>query len=185
LHTPAQPSKRQRLPSVSPYKNRQVAVPESDSDGVDSDSLFDSTSTHKHGFKRQLQPWSLVKKWSGCLRRNQDNFDAVFGRSRFKNIYQAQFELHCKMANEADELFLPLILCLLLTIFLCCRTMCPSLGAKSRLAIHLFVHLLIDAAAVSYFEFLRLPSQSSWKHRSSILPSRDVIETSCPRKTDQ
>jgi hypothetical protein len=66
LHTPAQPSKRQRLPSVSPYKNRQVTVSESDSDGVYRDFLFkfDSSSSSKCGFKRQLQPWSLVKEWS-------------------------------------------------------------------------------------------------------------------------
>jgi hypothetical protein len=40
------------------------------------------------------------------------------------------------------------------------------LGAQSRHPIHLFVHLLIDAAALSNFEFLRPPSQSSWKHRA-------------------
>ena len=33
-HTPAQPSKRPRLPSVSPVKRRQVSVSESDFDGV-------------------------------------------------------------------------------------------------------------------------------------------------------
>jgi hypothetical protein len=56
LHTPAQPSKRRRLPSVSPYKNRQVAVPESDSDGVYRDFIFDSSSSRKRGFKRPRQP---------------------------------------------------------------------------------------------------------------------------------
>ena len=63
--TPAQPSKRRRLPSVSPVENRQVAVPNSDSDGVDRDSLFDSPgpSTRKRGFKRPRMPWSLVKEW--------------------------------------------------------------------------------------------------------------------------
>ena len=50
LHTPAQPSKRRRIPSVSPGKRRQVAVPDSDSDGVDRDSLFDSPSDCKRGF---------------------------------------------------------------------------------------------------------------------------------------
>jgi hypothetical protein len=64
LHTPAQPSKRRRLPSVSPFKNRQVAVSESDSDGVYRDFLFDSSSSRKRGFKLPLQPWSLVKEWS-------------------------------------------------------------------------------------------------------------------------
>jgi hypothetical protein len=64
LHTPAQPSKRRRLPSVSPYKIRQVAVSESDSDGVYRDFLFDSSSSRKRGFKRPRQPWSLIKEWS-------------------------------------------------------------------------------------------------------------------------
>ena len=36
FHTPAQPSKRRRLPSVSPVKRRQVTVYESDFDGVES-----------------------------------------------------------------------------------------------------------------------------------------------------
>jgi hypothetical protein len=58
LHTPAQPSKRRRLPSVrvSPYKNRQVAISESDSDGVYCDFRFDYSSSRKRGFKRQRQP---------------------------------------------------------------------------------------------------------------------------------
>jgi hypothetical protein len=64
LHTPTQLSKRLRLPSVSPYKNRQVAVSGSDSEGVYRDFLFDSTSTRKRCFKRPRQPWSLVKEWS-------------------------------------------------------------------------------------------------------------------------
>jgi hypothetical protein len=44
--------------------------------------------------------------WS-CLRRNHDNYDAVFGRGRVKNIYQAQCEFHCRMATEAGKLFIP------------------------------------------------------------------------------
>ena len=40
FHTPAQPSKRRRLPSVSPVKRRQVTVSESDFDGVESFILF-------------------------------------------------------------------------------------------------------------------------------------------------
>ena len=35
FHTPAQPSKRRRLPSVSPVKRRQVTFSESDFDGVE------------------------------------------------------------------------------------------------------------------------------------------------------
>jgi hypothetical protein len=52
LHSPAQPSKHQHLPSAIPYKNRQVAVSESDSDGVYRDILFDSSSSRMRGFKR-------------------------------------------------------------------------------------------------------------------------------------
>jgi hypothetical protein len=63
FHTPAQQSKRRRLPSVNPVENRQVYVPDSDSDGVDRDSLFDPPSTRKRGFKRPRMPWSLVKEW--------------------------------------------------------------------------------------------------------------------------
>ena len=63
LHTPAQPSKRRRLPSVSPVKKKKVFVPDSESDGMDRDSLFDETPTRKRGFKRPRLPWSLVKEW--------------------------------------------------------------------------------------------------------------------------
>jgi hypothetical protein len=62
FHTPAQQSKRRRLPLVSPDENRQVDVPNSDSDGVDRDFLFDSPSTRKRGFRRPLMPWPLVKE---------------------------------------------------------------------------------------------------------------------------
>jgi hypothetical protein len=67
LHTPAQPSKRRRLPSLSPVKSKKkVVVAESDSDGFDHDrdSLFDVTPTRKRGFKRPRLPWSLVKEWN-------------------------------------------------------------------------------------------------------------------------
>jgi hypothetical protein len=63
---PAQPSKRRHHPSPSPVKRRHVAgsdSSESDSEGVDRDSLFDFTPTHKRGFKRPRQAWSLVKEW--------------------------------------------------------------------------------------------------------------------------
>ena len=66
LHTPAQASKRRRLPSVSPTRGKglpPVTAQDSDSDGVERDSLFDSPSTRKRGFKRPRQPWSLVKEW--------------------------------------------------------------------------------------------------------------------------
>ena len=64
LHTPAQRSKRRRLPSLSPVKKKKVVVPESDSDGFERDSLFDETPTRKRGFKRPRLPWSLVKEWN-------------------------------------------------------------------------------------------------------------------------
>ena len=66
-------------------KTRRVADYETDSDGIDRDSLFESTPTRKRGFKRPRIPWSLVKEWplekydKGCLRRNQDNYGAIFG----------------------------------------------------------------------------------------------------------
>jgi hypothetical protein len=62
LHTPAQPSKRLRLASVSPVKMRQISGSESDSDCVERYSLFDSTPSCKRGFKRPRQPWLLVKQ---------------------------------------------------------------------------------------------------------------------------
>jgi len=64
FHTPAQQSKRRRLPSFSPVQKRQVDVQDFDSDGFDRDSLFDPPSTRKRGFKRPRMPWSLVKEWS-------------------------------------------------------------------------------------------------------------------------
>ncbi len=64
LHTPAQASKRRRLPSLSPVKSKKVVVHDSESDGMDRDSLFDETPTRKRGFKRPRLPWSLVKEWN-------------------------------------------------------------------------------------------------------------------------
>ncbi len=64
-HTPAQPSKRRRLPTFNPTTTKgtpPVPAQESDSDGVECDSLFDSPSTRKRVFKRPRQPWSLIKK---------------------------------------------------------------------------------------------------------------------------
>ena len=51
FHTPAQQSKPRRLPSVSPVENRQVYVPNSDSDGVDHDSLFESLLNRQARFQ--------------------------------------------------------------------------------------------------------------------------------------
>ncbi len=65
LHTPAQPFKCRRLPSVSPYKNRQVAVSES-SNGVYRDflAIFYSIPTH---------PASAVSSGRGSLGRLSRN----------------------------------------------------------------------------------------------------------------
>ena len=66
-HSPAQPSKRRRLPAYNPTMRKgipPVQAPQSDSDGVECDSLFDSSSIRKRGFKRPRQAWSLVKEWS-------------------------------------------------------------------------------------------------------------------------
>ena len=51
MDAPVQPSKRRRLPSVSPVKRWQVAVSKLDFDGVESHSLFDSPSNRKRGLK--------------------------------------------------------------------------------------------------------------------------------------
>jgi len=62
-----------------------------------------------------------------------------------------------------------------------CRTMWHA--APSRRSILLLVHLLIDAAAVSNFEFMRPRSKSSWKHRVSILPRvmyKTRFQSFCP-----
>ena len=64
MHTPAQPSKRQRLLSVSPAKKGRILVHESDSDGFERDDLFETPTERKRGFKRPRQAWSLVKDWS-------------------------------------------------------------------------------------------------------------------------
>jgi hypothetical protein len=67
LHTPAQPSKRQRLPSVSPYKNRQVAVSESDSEFLMVFiAIFYSSSIPS-------PPSSVVSSGSGSLGRLSKN----------------------------------------------------------------------------------------------------------------
>ena len=61
MHTPVQPSKRQRLLSVSPAKKGRILVHESDSDGFERDDLFETPTGRKRGFKRPRQAWSLVK----------------------------------------------------------------------------------------------------------------------------
>jgi hypothetical protein len=57
FHTPAQPSKRRRIPSPSPVKSNS-------SDGVERDDLFESPPSRKRGFRRPRNTWSLVQEWS-------------------------------------------------------------------------------------------------------------------------
>ena len=56
FHTPAQQSKRRSLPSVSPYKNRQVLFLNRILMAFFFGFLFDSSSSRKRGFKRLRQP---------------------------------------------------------------------------------------------------------------------------------
>ena len=60
LHPAAKSDKRRRLPTK---RINPAATNESDSDGVERDSLFDFQSSHKRGFKRPRLPWCLVKEW--------------------------------------------------------------------------------------------------------------------------
>ena len=87
LHTPAQQSKRRRLPSLSPVKRKKkVVVSESDSDGFERDSLIDETPTRKRGFKRPRQPWSLVKEWP------LDEYDREVAYEEIKTIMQQSLD---------------------------------------------------------------------------------------------
>ena len=66
FHTPAQPSKRRRLPTP-PVRRQKDVVHDSDSDGFERDDLFDPRKSKNRGFtgiKRPRLPWSLVKTWS-------------------------------------------------------------------------------------------------------------------------
>ena len=163
-HTPAQPSKRRRLPSVSPTRGKglpPVPSQDSDSDGVERDSLFDSPSNRKRCFKRPRQPWSLVKEWP------LDEYDREVAYEEIKTIMQQSLdEAGSKIfikpnANsiagwrpkQVSEAFL-LIFCFETNIFdLYCRIMWRA--APSRRSILLPVHSKIDAAAVSNFGFMR------------------------------
>ena len=79
----SQPSKRRRLPTLSPTTTKgtpPVPAQELDSDGFECDSLYDSTSNCKHVFKRQRQPWSIVKEWS------LDEYDREVAYEEIKTI---------------------------------------------------------------------------------------------------
>ena len=82
-HTPAQPSKRRRLPTYSPKMSKRippVSAQKSNSDDVECDSLFDSSSIRKRGFKRRRPHWSLVKEWS------LDGYDREVAYKEIKTI---------------------------------------------------------------------------------------------------
>ena len=160
FHTPAQQSKRRRLPPVSPVENRQVYVPNSDSDGVDRDFLFDPPSTRKRGFKRPRMPWSLVNEWP------LDEYDREVAYEEIKTImtkslHDAGSKIFIKpnansiagwRPKQVSYSFLSIFLLDTNSFVLYCRNMWHA--APSRRSILLLVHLLIDAAAVSNFDFL-------------------------------
>ena len=82
-HTPAQPAKRRRLPAYNPTMRKgipPVQAQQSDSDDVECDSLFDSPSVRKRGFRRPRQAWSLVKEWS------LDEYDREVAYEEIKTI---------------------------------------------------------------------------------------------------
>jgi hypothetical protein len=194
FHTPAQQSKRRRLPTVSPVESRHIS--DSDSDGVARDSLFDphSPSTRKRGFKRPRTPWSLVKEWA------LDEYDREVAYEEIKTIMaQSLDEAGTKIfikpnansiagwrSKQVSYSFLSICLLDTNSIVLYCRTMWHA--APSRRSILLLVHLLIDAAAGSNFELLRLRSRSSWRHRVSILPRvmyKTRFQSFCPFSSPQ
>jgi hypothetical protein len=59
---------------------------ESESDGIDRDDLLDSTATNKHGFKRLLLAWSLVKEWK------LDQYDREVAYEKIKTITAQSWE---------------------------------------------------------------------------------------------
>jgi hypothetical protein len=182
FHTPAQPSKRRRLSSVSPVQKRQVDVQDVDSDGFDCDSLFDPPSSRKRGFKRPRMPWSLVKEWSLV------DYDCEVVYEEIKTIMEqslndAGSKIYIKPnANSIAGWRPKQVSCSFLSIFLLdtnsfvlyCRTMWHA--APILRSILLLVHSRIDAAAVSNSELLRPLSKSSWKDRVSI-PPRAMYKT--------
>ena len=177
LHTPAQPSKRRRLPSVSPVKRRQVAVSESDSDGVERDSLFDSTPSRKRGFKRPRKPWSLVKEW------NLDEYDREVTYEEIKTIMAQSLDeageksfikpnsnaiagWRAKQVRYFFHSFLISFSVVPFIIFLNCRI---TFRSSIQRAILSFVLSWSDADAESNFVSLRPRTSSSLKRRVSIL----------------
>ena len=153
FHTPAQPSKRRRLPSASPPQTRRVADYDTDSDGIDRDSLFESTPSRKRGFKRPRLPWSLVKEWP------LEKYDREVAYEEIKRIMGQSLDdagsKSCNRPNansiagwrvkQVSDFLLSILLLMVLIVLLLCRIMRHA--TKPRRSIRLVVHLLIDAAA--------------------------------------
>ena len=97
-HTPAQPSKRRRLPSVSPVKRRQVAVSELDFDCVESHSFI--------RFPVKPQAWFECQGCALCPIWESDNScSCVFMFSM--NLLTWIHEKLCR--NNAHLLFAPIL----------------------------------------------------------------------------
>ena len=79
-HTPAQPSKRRRLPTYSPKTSKRIPPVSAQKSNSECDSLFDSSSIRKRGFKRRRPHWSLVKEWS------LDGYDREVAYKEIKTI---------------------------------------------------------------------------------------------------
>jgi len=182
FHTPAQPSKRRRLSSVSPVQKRQVDVQDVDSDGFDCDSLFDPPSSRKRGFKRPRMPWSLVKQWSLGDYDREDVYEEI-KTIMAQSLNDAGSKIYIKPnANSIAGWRPKQVSCSFLSIFfldtncfiLYYRTMWHA--APILRSILSDVRSRIDAAAVSNSELLRPLSKSSWKDRVSI-PPRAMYKT--------
>ena len=175
FNTPAQPSKRRRLPSASPPQTRRVADYDTDSDGIDRDSLFESTPSRKRGFKRPRLPWSLVKEWP------IEQYEKEVAYEEIKTIMRQSLDdagpktfirpnansIAGWRVKQVSDYLLAICWVMALILILLCRIMWHA--TIPRRSILLFARLLIVAAAVSNFEFLRPMPASSWNLRVSIL----------------
>ena len=176
LHTPAQQSKRRRLPSLSPVKRKKVIVPDSDSDGMDRDSLYDETPTRKRGFKRPRLPWSLVKEWK------LEEYDREVAYAEIETILgqsldEAGSKTYIKPnANaiagwRAKQVryvvhFSFIVFCGFNNFLLHCRI---TFQSRIQRAILSLVRSRSDAVAKSNFVSLRPRTLSTLKRRESIL----------------
>jgi hypothetical protein len=128
---------------------------------VDRDSLFDSPSSHKCGFKRPRQAWSFVKDWA------LDDYDREVVYEKIKSILTQSLDIAGSkifikpnansiagwQPKQAHYYFLSIFLFDTNRSFLFCRTMCHA--NPIRHPVLFGVHLLIDEAAVSNSRFLQ------------------------------